>query len=50
MAVEYGRILPSRALLAARNNTLGIELVISRHSLTGLRSIYDMLARLDFSN
>ncbi|MFT5173328.1 MAG: hypothetical protein ACI8W7_001503 [Gammaproteobacteria bacterium] len=28
MAVEYGRILPSRALLAARSNTLGLESVI----------------------
>ena len=33
-SVKYGRIFPSRALLAARSATLGLGLVISRHSLT----------------
>ena len=33
-SVKYGRIFPSRALLAARSATLGLGLVISRHSLS----------------
>jgi hypothetical protein len=39
LAVEYGRILPCRALLAARSTSLGLGLVISRHSLIGLGQI-----------
>ncbi|MGK0172429.1 MAG: hypothetical protein ACI9W2_004166, partial [Gammaproteobacteria bacterium] len=42
-----GRIFPSRALLAARSATLGLGLVISRHSLSFFaycNSMHDILS------
>jgi hypothetical protein len=41
MAVEYGRILPSRALLAARISTLGLGQVILGRALSALRCAGD---------